>query len=99
MLKIGKNSQLNSNFSKYYEMKFDKNKLDSTDLRILKTLQIKGRISNVELADEINLSPSACHRRIQRIEEGGFIKDYVALLDPRKVGVPTTVFVEIRYEG
>lgn len=76
-------------------MKFDKNKLDSTDLRILKTLQIKGRISNVELADEINLSPSACHRRIQRIEEGGFIKDYVALLDPRKVGVPTTVFVEI----
>ena len=76
-------------------MKFDKNKLDSTDLRILKTLQIKGRISNVELADEINLSPSACNRRIQRIEEGGFIKDYVALLDPRKVGVPTTVFVEI----
>ena len=95
LLKIGKNSQLNSNFSEYYEMKFDKNKLDSTDLRILKILQIKGRISNVELADEINLSPSACHRRIQIIEEGGFIKDYVALLDPRKVGVPTTVFVEI----
>ena len=76
-------------------MKFDKDKLDSTDLRILKALQIRGRITNAELADEINLSPSACHRRIQRIEERGFIKDYVALLDSRKVGVPTTVFVEI----
>ena len=76
-------------------MKFDKDKLDSTDLRILKALQIKGRITNAELADEINLSPSACHRRIQRIEERGLIKDYVALLDSRKVGVPTTVFVEI----
>ena len=76
-------------------MKFDKYKLDSTDLRILKVLQTKGRISNAELADEINLSPSACHRRIQRIEDRGLIKDYVALLDPRKVGVPTTVFVEI----
>ena len=95
LLKLSINLQLNSNFSEYFEMKFEKNKLDSTDLRILKTLQIKGRISNVELADEINLSPSACHRRIQRIEEGAFIKDYVALLDPRKVGVPTTVFVEI----
>ena len=76
-------------------MKFDKDKLDSTDLRILKALQIKGRITNAELADEINLSPSACHRRIQKIEERGSIKDYVALLDSRKVGVPTTVFVEI----
>ena len=76
-------------------MKFDKDKLDSTDLRILNVLQIRGRITNVELADEINLSPSACHRRIQRIEERVFIKDSVALLDSRKVGVPTTVFVEI----
>ena len=76
-------------------MKFEKDKLDSTDLRILKILQIRGRITNAELADEINLSPSACHRRIQRIEKRGFIKDYVALLDSRKVGVPTTVFVEI----
>ena len=76
-------------------MKFDNDKIDSTDLRILKVLQIRGRITNAELADEINLSPSACHRRIQRIEERGFIKDYVALLDSRKVGVPTTVFVEI----
>ena len=76
-------------------MNFEKDKIDSTDLRILKVLQSKGRITNAELADEINLSPSACHRRIQRIEERGFIKDYVALLDSRKVGVPTTVFVEI----
>ena len=76
-------------------MKFDKDKLDSTDLRILKVLQIRGRITIAALADDINLTPSVCHRRIQRIEERGFIKDYVALLDSRKVGVPTTVFVEI----
>ena len=89
------NTQENSNFVLNIKMKFDKHKLDSIDLRILKALQIKGRITNAELADEVNLSPSACHRRIQRIEERGFIKDYVALLDSRKVGVPTTVFVEI----
>ena len=95
MLIIELNTQENSNLLSNIIMKFDKDKLDSTDLRILKVLQIKGRITNAELADEINLSPSACHRRIQRIEERGFIKDYVALLDSRKVGVPTTVFVEI----
>ena len=95
MLIIELNTQENSNLVLIIIMKFEKDKLDSTDLRILKALQIKGRITNAELADEINLSPSACHRRIQRIEERGFIKDYVALLDSRKVGVPTTVFVEI----
>ena len=69
--------------------------LDSIDRRILKVLQKTGRMSNAELSEVANLSPSACHRRVQRLEKEGYIRDYVALLNPRKVGLPTTVFVEI----
>ena len=70
-------------------------KVDQIDRRILNVLQRSGRISNADLADEVNLSASACHRRVQQLEKDGFIKNYVALLDPRKLDVPTTVFVEI----
>ena len=70
--------------------------LDAINRSILKVLQKRGRISNADLAEAVNLSPSACHRRVQRLEKESYIKDYVALLNPRKVGVPTTVFVEIR---
>ena len=70
-------------------------KVDQIDRRILNVLQRCGRISNADLAEKVNLSASACHRRVQRLEKDGFIKDYVALLDPRKLEVPTTVFVEI----
>jgi Lrp/AsnC family leucine-responsive transcriptional regulator len=69
--------------------------LDLNDRRLLTILQQRGRISNAELAEEINLSASACHRRVQRLETEGYIKGYVALLDARKMGVPATVFVEI----
>ena len=73
--------------------------LDATDKRILRALQRKGRISNADLSEVVNLSPSACHRRVQRLEADGYIRDYVALLNPRKMGVPTTVFVEITLQG
>jgi len=73
--------------------------LDSTDRRILTVLQKNGRISNAELSERINLSPSACHRRVQRLERTGYIRGYVALCDPKKVGKPTTVFVEITLSG
>lgn len=73
--------------------------LDTIDKRILASLQRKGRLSNAELSETVNLSPSACHRRVQRLEQEGFIRDYVALLDARKMGVPTTVFVEITLQG
>ncbi|MEM7075337.1 MAG: Lrp/AsnC family transcriptional regulator [Pseudomonadota bacterium] len=69
--------------------------LDSTDRRLLSVLQKRGRISNADLADAIHLSASACHRRVQRLEAEGYIKGYVALLDPRRIGLPATVFVEI----
>lgn len=69
--------------------------LDPTDRRILSLLQREGRITNAELAARVNLSASACHRRVQRLEETGLIRGYVALLDERKLGRPTVVFVEI----
>ncbi|AXI44970.1 AsnC family transcriptional regulator [Sulfitobacter sp. SK012] len=73
--------------------------LDAIDRSILKALQRKGRMSNSELSEKVNLSPSACHRRVQRLEQDGYIRDYVALLDARKLGVATTVFVEITLQG
>jgi Lrp/AsnC family leucine-responsive transcriptional regulator len=73
--------------------------IDSIDRRILEVLQTAGRMSNADLSEKVNLSASACHRRVQRLEKDGFIRDYVALLDPRKVNRPTTVFVEITLSG
>ena len=73
--------------------------IDDTDRRILRRLQKSGRLSNSELADQINLSASACHRRVQRLEKEGIINGYVALLNARKVDRPTTVFVEITLSG
>ncbi len=75
------------------------NTLDALDVKILEVLQRNGRISNAELSERVNLSPSACHRRIQRLENDGIIRDYVALLDPRKVDRRSTVFVEITLSG
>ncbi|PIE10870.1 MAG: AsnC family transcriptional regulator [Rhodobacterales bacterium] len=69
--------------------------LDDTDKRILRALQRRGRASHAELSEQVSLSPSACHRRVQRLEAEGIIRDYVALLDGRAVGRKTTVFVEI----
>ncbi|MDM7255531.1 MAG: Lrp/AsnC family transcriptional regulator [Paracoccus sp. (in: a-proteobacteria)] len=74
-------------------------KLDAIDARILNVLQRHGRISNAELATQVNLSPSACHRRVQQLEASGLIRDYVALLDLRKLGRRTVVFVEITLRG
>ncbi len=73
--------------------------LDATDRRILAVLQREGRISNADLSERVNLSPSACHRRVQRLESSGLIAKYVALLDRRRMGKPTTVFVEITLQG
>lgn len=73
--------------------------IDHIDRRILGALQKSGRISNADLAELVNLSASACHRRVQRLEKEGYIRDYVALLDARKMGRPTIVFVEITLSG
>jgi Lrp/AsnC family transcriptional regulator, leucine-responsive regulatory protein len=73
--------------------------LDATDRRILATLQKEAHITNADLSELVNLSPSACHRRVQRLEQDGFISAYVALLDARKMGRPTVVFVEITLQS
>lgn len=69
------------------------------DRRILTVLQKSGRMSNADLSERVNLSASACHRRVQRLEKEGYISDYVALVNPRRIGLPTTAFVEITLSG
>jgi Lrp/AsnC family leucine-responsive transcriptional regulator len=70
-------------------------KLDELDLAILRELQRDGRISNVELARRINLSPPATHARVRRLEEEGFIRKYVSLLDQEMVGYEMTCFISV----
>jgi Lrp/AsnC family transcriptional regulator, leucine-responsive regulatory protein len=70
--------------------------LDATDLALLKLLQHRGRIHNTELADELNLNPSTCQRRLKRLEESGIIDQYVMLLNAEKVGINSTVYVSIK---
>lgn len=69
--------------------------IDATDRAILDILQAEARITNIDLADRVALSASACLRRVRALEEAGIIAGYVALVDPATVGKPTTVFVEI----
>lgn len=64
----------------------NKPQLDAIDRQILQVLQVDGRLSNVELAQRVNLSPSACLRRVRQLEEAGVIAQYVALLDAKKLG-------------
>jgi len=69
--------------------------LDRYDKAILAELQRDGRISNVQLAGVVNLSESACLRRVRGLEQAGLIERYVALLDQKKAGLTGTVFVHI----
>jgi Lrp/AsnC family leucine-responsive transcriptional regulator len=69
--------------------------IDKLDRDLLRALQANGRLSNAELAQRIGLSPSACFRRLQRLEEQGVIAGYVADLDGEAIGKPTTVFIEV----
>ena len=69
--------------------------LDRTDRRILECLQADGRISNVQLARKVNLTPTPCIERVKRLERQGYIRGYTALLDPELVDASLLVFVEI----
>jgi Lrp/AsnC family leucine-responsive transcriptional regulator len=72
--------------------------LDRTDLRLLALLQTQGRTSNAELATQIRLSPSACLRRTQRLEEAGIIAGYGARLDAKALGLGLRAFVRVQLE-
>ncbi|HEY3599956.1 MAG TPA: Lrp/AsnC family transcriptional regulator [Paraburkholderia sp.] len=72
--------------------------LDAIDRRILAILQQSGRLSNQDIAERVNLSPSPCLRRIRQLEESGVIRGYVALLDGQKLGLDLLAFVNVRLE-
>jgi len=70
-------------------------KLDRIDLKILAQLQKAGRITNVELADAVGLSPSPCLTRVKRLEQAGYITGYGAQINLHKLGEFLTVFTEV----
>lgn len=72
--------------------------LDRTDLAILAELQRDGRLANAELAERVNLSASACLRRVQRLERGGVIAGYRARLEPAALGLGLVAFVRVQLE-
>ena len=72
--------------------------LDETDRLIIQELQQDARISNQDLADRVNLSPSPCLRRVRRLEEAGIIVGYTAIVDQASVGLPITAFVRIKLD-
>jgi DNA-binding Lrp family transcriptional regulator len=77
---------------------FPDDALDATDRRILAQLQLHGRISNLELAEAVHLSPAQCHRRHRRLEERGYVTRYEARLDPRRLGLGVMAFVHVTME-
>lgn len=72
--------------------------MDSKDRQIIRELQQNGRLTNNELAERVNLSPSPCLRRLRNMEKSGIIRGYTALVDQKAYGLPITVFVRIRLE-
>lgn len=73
-------------------------KLDAIDRAILRDLQQDGRLSNVDLAQRVHLSPSACLRRVKQLEDSGVIDRYVALVNPKAVGKQGTSYTIINLE-
>lgn len=69
--------------------------ISQTDLHILSILQKDASLSSAEIAEQINLSPSPCWRRINKLEQGGYIRKRVALLDPEKLNLGVIVFASV----
>ena len=72
--------------------------LDDRDRAILRALMEDGRLTNVELAEKVHLSPSACLRRVRTLEESGLIQGYVMLLDPVAAGLAGAAYVSVTLE-
>ena len=70
--------------------------LDALDVRILDILQENARITTLELAEQVGLSPTPCARRVKRLEDDGLIQRYVTLLDEKKAGLDLSVFISVR---
>ena len=69
--------------------------LDNVDKSLLRSLQTDGRLSNVELARKISLSPPATHTRLKRLEKDGYIRQYTAIVDREKAGYDLLCFIHI----
>jgi Lrp/AsnC family leucine-responsive transcriptional regulator len=80
-------------------MKKGQNSLDRIDLKILDILQRECRISNVELANQIHLSPTPCLERVRRLENNGYIEKYVAHLNPKKLNVNLTAYIQLSLQS
>ena len=80
-------------------MKTQKKKLDNIDLLILNELQVNGKISNVELANLVNISPPSCLRRVKVLEDAQYIKGYNAEINAELVGFKVTVFAYVGLES
>ncbi len=74
------------------------NSLDEIDNKILNLLQADARISNVDLADRVGLSPTPCARRVRGLEEDNTISRYVTLVNQKQVGLPVSVFISVSLE-
>jgi Lrp/AsnC family leucine-responsive transcriptional regulator len=72
---------------------------DRTDRAIVSRLQVDGRLPNVDLAESVSLSPSACLRRVKALEASGVIAGYRAEVDRAQAGLGLTVFIELKVEG
>lgn len=72
--------------------------IDATDLKILRELQHGGRLTNIELARRVNLSPSPCLARVRALEDSGVIRKYVAMVEPQAVGLGVSVFINVSLE-
>lgn len=69
--------------------------IDAKDRRIIRALQQDGRLTNLDLAAQVNLSPSPCLRRVRLLEEAGVISGYAAIVEPKAVGLRITAFIRI----
>ena len=74
-------------------------KIDSVDLKILAVLQREGRITNFKLAKKIGLTPAPTLMRVKKLEEAGYIRKFVALVDANKIGLPVVAFVHVILEA
>ncbi|GJM11910.1 MAG: ArsR family transcriptional regulator [Pseudohongiella sp.] len=74
-------------------------KLDRIDAQLLSIIQSDGKITNIELADKVGLSPSPCLRRTRALEASGVIKRYVGILDPKLIGLTINGFVTVRLKN
>jgi Lrp/AsnC family leucine-responsive transcriptional regulator len=76
-----------------------KDDLDAIDCRIVAALQADGRLTNIDLADRVGLSPSPCLRRVKRLERDGYIEAYRAVLRRDRVGLGFSAFVGVKIDG